>query len=109
MADLSAISVPVDALSGAGASTATSAADLAKRGKIEKTAKDFEASFLNIMYQQMFQGVGGADAAFGGGQAEDMWKSFLTDAMAKQTVKRGGIGLAHTVEKEMLKLQGLSA
>ena len=38
-----------------------------------------------------------------------MWKSFLTDAMAKQTVKRGGIGLSDTVAKEMLKLQGLSA
>jgi Rod binding domain-containing protein len=102
-----AISVPVDLTSGVPAATTT--ADLAKRGKIEKTSKDFEASFLNIMYQQMFEGVGGADAAFGGGAAEDMWKSFMTDAMARQTVKRGGIGLAHTVEKEMLKLQGLSA
>lgn len=107
MTDLSAISMPVDT---SGATGAASAADLAKRGKIEKTAKDFESSFLNIMYQQMFEGVGtGDDPAFGGGQAEDMWKSFMTDAMAKQTVKRGGIGLAQTVQREMLKLQGLSA
>ncbi|MGA0600861.1 rod-binding protein [Caulobacter sp. KR2-114] len=101
-----AVSVPVDLTSGA--ATAASAADLAKRGKIDKTAKDFESSFLNIMFQQMFKDVG-ADNPYGGGQGEEMWKSFLTDAMAKQTVKRGGIGLAQTVEKEMLKLQGLSA
>lgn len=107
MSSFSAIATPVDL---AGAPTATSAADLARRGKIEKTSKDFESSFLNIMYQQMFEGVGaGDDPAFGGGAGEDMWKSFMTEAMAKQTVKHGGIGLAHTVEKEMLKLQGLSA
>ena len=37
-----------------------------------------------------------------------MFRSFLTDALAKQTVKAGGIGLADTVQREMLKLQGLS-
>lgn len=105
MADLSAISVPVDI---SGAPTAGSAADLAKRGQIQKTAKDFETSFLNIMFQSMFKDVG-ADNPYGGGEGEEMWKSFLTDAMAKQTVKRGGIGLSDTVAKEMLKLQGLSA
>jgi Rod binding domain-containing protein len=105
MADLSAISVPVDT---SGVPAATSAAELAKRGQIQKTAKDFEASFLNIMFQSMYKDVG-ADNPYGGGQGEEMWKSFLTDAMAKQTVKRGGIGLAPVVAKEMLKLQGLSA
>lgn len=105
MTDLSAISVPVDV---SGAPTAASAADLAKRGQIQKTARDFETSFLNIMFQSMFKDVG-ADNPYGGGEGEEMWKSFLTDAMAKQTVKRGGIGLSDTVAKEMLKLQGLSA
>jgi hypothetical protein len=32
----------------------------------------------------------------------------LTDAMAKQVVRTGGIGVAASVEREMLKLQGLS-
>ena len=36
-----------------------------------------------------------------------MWKSFLAEAMAKQMAKKGGIGIAPTVEREMLKLQGL--
>ena len=106
MADLSAISVPLGPITGG--DTGASAAEMAKRGSIQKTAKDFEASFLNVMYQSMFKDVG-ADNPYGGGQGEEMWKSFLTDAMAKQTVKRGGIGLSDVVAKEMLKLQGLSA
>jgi Rod binding domain-containing protein len=37
-----------------------------------------------------------------------MWKSFLAEQMAKQVAKRGGIGVSKGVEREMLKLQGLS-
>jgi Rod binding domain-containing protein len=36
-----------------------------------------------------------------------MFKSFLTDAMAKQITKAGGIGVADAVSREMLKMQGL--
>ena len=86
--------------------TATSAAELAKRGKIHQTAVGFEASFLTQMLQTMFSGVE-TSAPFGGGPGEDMWKSFLSEAMAKQMAKRGGIGVSAAVEKEMLKLQGL--
>jgi flagellar protein FlgJ len=78
----------------------------AQRGKIEKTAQSFEASFLSIMLQQMFTGVD-AEEPFGGGQGEQMFRSFMTDAFAKQMAKAGGVGLADTVQREMLKLQGL--
>ena len=47
-------------------------------------------------------------APFNGGQGEAAFKSFMSDAMAKQMVRSGGVGLADTVGKEMLKLQGLS-
>jgi hypothetical protein len=36
-----------------------------------------------------------------------MWKSFLAEAMAKQTARSGGLGVAAAVQREMLKLQGL--
>lgn len=107
MSGLSVTSVPLDAL--AGAPSGAGAAEMAKRGNIQKTAKDFESSFLNIMFQSMFKDVGSSTSFGGGGEGEEMWKSFLTDAMAKQTVKRGGIGMSDVVAKEMLKLQGLSA
>jgi flagellar protein FlgJ len=104
MSTLSLLAAPVDATQGA---TAVTAAELAKRGQIDKTAQGFEASFLTSMYETMFSSVP-ADSEFGGGQAEDQWKSFLAEAMAKSTASHGGIGLAHSVAREMLKLQGLT-
>ena len=86
--------------------TATSAAELLRRGKIKETAQKFEASFLSVMMQQMFEGVKTSEP-FGGGQGEEMFKSVMAEAMAKQVTRAGGIGLAPTVEREMLKLQGL--
>lgn len=79
---------------------------LAKRQQIAATAKDFETSFLSIMFGQMFANVGAG--SFGGGHGEQMFKSMLTEAMAEQTVKTGGIGVSTSVAREMLKLQGLS-
>jgi peptidoglycan hydrolase FlgJ len=100
-------STPVDALSVLAGNPAASTAELAKRGEIRKTAEKFEASFLSSMMQSMFEGVKTSEP-FGGGQGEDMFRSLLTEAMAKQVVKGGGIGVADSVQREMLKLQGLS-
>ena len=86
---------------------AASAAEMAKRGKAHETAISFEASFLSSMFQTMFKSVT-TSAPFGGGEGEDMWKSFLAEQMAKQVAKRGGIGISKSVEREMLKLQGLT-
>jgi flagellar protein FlgJ len=90
----------------AGQPAATGAAELARRGQIKDTAQKFEATFLSSMLQEMFDGVE-TSAPFGGGQGEAMFKSFMTDAMAKQMAKGGGIGIAAEVQREMLKMQGL--
>jgi Rod binding domain-containing protein len=82
-------------------------AELAKRAQIKDTAERFEASFLSSMLQQMFAGVETA-GPFGGGQGEEMFRSVLTEAMAKQMAKGGGIGIAAQVQREMLKMQGLT-
>lgn len=82
----------------------------ATRAKIHKAAQDFEGSFLQVMMGSMFSSVGSSqDAAFGGGQAEGQFRSFLTDAMAKGVVKHGGVGVSQTIERELLKLQGAHA
>jgi flagellar protein FlgJ len=107
---MSSISLPPPAFDASLASqgqTAASASELAKRGHAHQTAASFEASFLSSMFQTMFKSVT-TSAPFGGGEGEDMWKSFLAEQMAKQVSKRGGIGIAKSVEREMLKLQGLT-
>jgi Rod binding domain-containing protein len=83
------------------------AADLAKRGEIKKTAQEFESQFLSVMLGQMFTATE-LGAPFGGGAGEDMFKSFMTDAFAKQMAKSGGVGVADAVGREMLKMQGLT-
>ena len=84
--------------------TAPTAADAASTARMRKTAEDFEASFLSQMLKPMFEGLS-TDGPFGGGEAEGTWRSFMLDAIAKTTVKAGGIGLADTVMSEMLKMQ----
>ena len=72
--------------------------------RIRETAEAFEASFLSQMLKPMFEGLK-TDGPFGGGEAEGTWRSFMIEAMAKQTVKAGGIGLADQVVTQMLKMQ----
>lgn len=83
----------------------TTTADLA-RGKASEAGQKFEAQFLSFMFQQMFEGVK-TDGPFGGGTGEEMFRSVMTEAMGKEVAKAGGIGLADTVQREILKLQGL--
>jgi Rod binding domain-containing protein len=56
------------------------------------------------MLKPMFEGID-TDGPFGGGEAEGTWRSFMIDAMARQTVRAGGIGLADTVVAEMIRMQ----
>lgn len=83
---------------------APTAAQAANAARIRRTAEDFEASFLSQMLKPMFEGLS-TDGEFNGGQAEGTWRSFMIDAMAKQAVKSGGIGLTNVVMTEMLKMQ----
>ena len=79
-------------------------ASQAATARTRETAEAFEASFLSQMLKPMFEGLS-TDGPFGGGEAESTWRGFLVEAMAKQTVKAGGIGLADRVMSEMLKMQ----
>ncbi|WP_029415364.1 rod-binding protein [Brevundimonas bacteroides] len=72
--------------------------------RMRETAEQFEASFLSQMLKPMFEGLD-TNGLFGGGEAEATWRGFLVDAMAQQTVRAGGIGLADTVMAEMIRMQ----
>jgi flagellar protein FlgJ len=108
--DLSAAALPVSILRpGAASSLAPSSGKMdetAKRAQIASKAKDYESTFLSMMFGQMMEGT--SPTTFGGGQGEEAFKSFMTDAMAKSMVRHGGIGLAKALTADMLKLQGLS-
>lgn len=105
-ATTAAVKSAAKAVTTAVASVEETARDAAKRAKIAETAKNFEASFVSVMMQQMFEGVKTSEP-FGGGNGEAMFKSVLTDAMSKQVSQAGGVGLSATIQREMLKMQGL--
>lgn len=106
MSSLAAVGQPIDLLSQSVTSYAPPRAATRDAAAIDRTAKAFEASFLTTMFNSMFDGLSTAPP-FGGGEGEQAFRSFLSEAMAKQVVKHGGVGVAHSVRREMLKTQGL--
>ena len=91
----------LDALNGA--SKAPKLAGLAQ-AKAKTVSQDFEAVFLNSMFQQMFTGISG-EGPFGGSGAGGVWRSFLSDEYAKSFAKAGGVGIADSVYRSLLAQQ----
>ena len=75
------------------------------QAKAKATSQDFEAVFLNSMFQQMFTGVSG-EGPLGGSGGAGVWRSFLTDEYSKSFAKAGGIGLSDTIYRELIARQG---
>jgi Rod binding domain-containing protein len=75
-----------------------------KQTKARSAAQDFEAVFLNSMFQHMFTGISG-DGPFGGSGAVGVWRSMLTDEYAKSFAKSGGIGIADQVYRTLIARQ----
>ena len=76
----------------------------AGKDKTRAAAQDFEAVFLNSMFQHMFTGIDG-EGPFGGQGATGVWRSVLTDQYAKSVAKAGGIGIAAQVYRSMMAHQ----
>jgi len=70
-----------------------------------KTAQEFESVFLGQMVAQMYTGLD-AQAPFGGGFAEQTYRSLLYQEIGRQMSAGGGVGIADAVYVEIVKLQG---
>jgi Rod binding domain-containing protein len=62
--------------------------------------------FIAEMLGPMFEGLE-TDGPFGGGNAEATFRPMLIDQYAEAIAKGGGVGIAESVLKEILKMQGL--
>ena len=87
------------------AAPATRTLSPAEIAKTRQAAQDFEAMALGEMLQPMFKTVDTSKGLFGGGQGEATWKPMMVDEMAKTIAKNGGIGIANSVMKELLRIQ----
>ena len=72
--------------------------------KAKASAQDFEALFLNSMFQQMSSEVKG-DGPFGSTAGTGPWRSMLTDEYAKNIAKSGGIGISDDVFRTLIMQQ----
>jgi Rod binding domain-containing protein len=72
--------------------------------KIERTAKDFEAMFATEMIRPMFETIP-VNGMFGGGNAENIARSFLLQEYGKSVADTGSLGIAPMVKEAMLRLQ----
>ncbi len=72
--------------------------------KAREAAQDFEAVFLNSMFEPMFTGLD-SEGPFGGNGSNGIWRSFLSEEYAKSFAKAGGIGLADHVQTALLAAQ----
>ena len=88
------------------ADSAQALAALKVKGGAKAAAQNFEAMFLNSMFQEMYTGMDG-DGPFGGSGALKVWRSMLTDQYAKNFANSGGIGIATQVYNQLLKQQGI--
>lgn len=75
-----------------------------RHAEARKTADEFESMFLSQMLQHMSSGIK-TDGPFGGGPGEEMFRSLLNQEYAGMLAKRGGIGLADHVYRQILALQ----
>lgn len=78
--------------------------DIDNLAKIEEKAKDFEAIFISEMMKPMFEGIE-TDGPFGGGQAEEMFRSLMLQEIGKAAAQTGQIGLSSQVKAELIRLQ----
>ena len=69
-----------------------------------KTAQDFEAMYLGQMLQPMFEELT-AEAPFGGGLAEEFWRSFEVEEFSKGVTRAGGVGIATSVYRQLMARQ----
>lgn len=70
--------------------------------KAKEVGREFEAMFLSQMLQPMFDTVK-TNSLFGGGHGEDAFKGIMVDEYAKQIARRGTLGIADLVSRQVME------
>ena len=72
---------------------------------IKKSAKEFEAIFLELVLKSMRNTVEKSDL-FDGGNGEDIFRQLLDSEYAKTMADQGTTGIAQAIEKQLLSAYG---
>lgn len=106
MPDIALPAPVVDIQSQKSAGPGLKAADVKTREQAAHVAREFERMFIAQMLAPMFEGLE-TDGPFGGGNAEATFRPMLTDQYAASIARGSGLGVADSIMKEILKMQGL--
>jgi Rod binding domain-containing protein len=72
--------------------------------EIHKKAEELEGVFLNTLMSQMFSSLE-SDGLFGGGHAEETWRSMQSEQYADIMSQNGGVGMADQIMANLLAIQ----
>lgn len=89
------------------AKTANAIGNVQNASKTDKSAaaaKEFEAVYISQMLTHMFAGIE-TDGIFGGGNAENIYRSMMIDEYGKMISQSGGIGLSDAVQSAIIDMQ----
>ena len=90
------------------AATGYKSTSLVNKDKVREVAEQFEAVFLAQFLDSMFSGIETAPP-FGGGMSEDIFRSVLNQEIAGSLARTGAIGIADSIQRELIRLQEVSA
>ena len=79
-----------------------------KLKQIHKVSQDFEALFTGMMMKSMRSTVA-KDKLTGGGHGEEVFRSMLDQEYAAAAAKRGSLGLAPMIEKDIIRQESRSS
>lgn len=67
-------------------------------------AREFESIFLAQVLNSMTSGLG-ENTGFDGGHAETQWRGLMNEHLAKNIAAGGGVGIAQSVTRELIRAQ----
>ncbi|HTP66848.1 MAG TPA: rod-binding protein [Geobacteraceae bacterium] len=77
----------------------------ARKAAIHKVAVEFQSLFVEMMLKSMRETVS-QDKLTGGGHGEEVYGSLLDREYAMAVSRRGGLGLAEMIERQLLAREG---
>lgn len=86
-------------------SSLPSPTDSATALKLKNQARVLEGVFLNTLLKEMFGSLKTDKSAFGGGFAEDTWRSMQSEQLSNTIAEGGGLGLADSLYSDLLAVQ----
>jgi len=72
--------------------------------RLRTQARELEGVFLNTLVKEMFSGIE-TEGAFGGGFAEETWRSMQSEQLSDAMAQSGGIGLADQLLGDLIHMQ----